>query len=196
MKYHITKKGKNVASKDNNAHLQWELVEEKHLINDEWIDFRVSSWRFPNGKIYEPYYSYSRKDYVVIVASDEEDRFICVRQFRQGIREITTEFTAGGIEKGEDPVDAAKRELAEETGYVSDDWKLLTKIPSNATIADNHAYIIAARGCRKEKERHLDPMEFIDVELISGEDLKLLIDEGGFKQAVHIAAYYIAADKG
>ncbi|MCR5209187.1 MAG: NUDIX hydrolase [Lachnospiraceae bacterium] len=181
---------------ESNTHLVWEPVKEEHLINDEWIDFRVSSWRFPNGKIFEPYYSYSRKDYVVIVATDEAGRYICVRQFRQGIREITTEFTAGGIEKGEDPIAAAKRELAEETGYVSDDWELLTKIPSNATMADNHAYIITAGGCRKEKERHLDPMEFIDVELIEAQDLKALIDDGDFKQAVHIAAYYIASDKG
>ena len=53
MKDLVIEKGLNVASKEKNAHLQWELVEEKHLINDEWIDFRVSSWRFPNGKIWK-----------------------------------------------------------------------------------------------------------------------------------------------
>ena len=47
----------------------------------------------------QPFYSYSRKDYVVIVASDTDGRFLCVRQFRQGIRQVTNEFPAGGIER-------------------------------------------------------------------------------------------------
>ena len=44
-----------------------------------------SAYRFPDGSVFEPYYSYSRRDYVVIVASDEDGNYLCVRQFRQGI---------------------------------------------------------------------------------------------------------------
>ena len=81
--------------------LIWEEVSTEHIVQDEWIDFRKSAFRFPDGNIFEPYYTYSRRDYVVIVASDEEGRFLCVRQFRQGIREVTTEFVAGGIERSD-----------------------------------------------------------------------------------------------
>ncbi|MBP5195626.1 MAG: NUDIX hydrolase [Lachnospiraceae bacterium] len=177
---------------ENKNELEWQLLSEEHIINDEWIDFRRSSWKFPDGSIYEPYYSYSRKDYVVIAATDTDGNYICVKQFRQGTREITTEFCAGGIEKGEDPLKAAIRELQEETGYVSDNWKMLSKLPSNATIADNYAHIFCATGCRKEAERHLDPMEFIDVVILKPEELAELIDKDGFKQAVHVVAYYKA----
>ena len=79
--------------------LAWEEISTEHLVQDEWIDFRKTAFRFPDGNIFEPYYTYSRRDYVVIVASDEEGKYLCVRQFRQGIREITTEFVAGGIER-------------------------------------------------------------------------------------------------
>ena len=79
--------------------LVWEELSTEHIITDEWIDFRKSTYRFPDGRVFEPYYSYSRRDYVVIVASDENGRFLCVRQFRQGIREVTTEFPAGCIER-------------------------------------------------------------------------------------------------
>lgn len=44
----------------------------EHIVQDEWIDFRRSVYRFPDGSMFEPYYSYSRRDYVVIAASDEE----------------------------------------------------------------------------------------------------------------------------
>ena len=70
-------------------------------MQDEWIDFRRSAYRFPDGSVFEPYYSYSRRDYVVIAASDEEGRYLCVRQYRQGIGEVTTEFPAGGIERSD-----------------------------------------------------------------------------------------------
>jgi len=54
------------------------------MVQDEWIDFRRSAHRFPDGSVFEPYYSYNGRDYVVIVVSDEEGNYLCVRQFRRG----------------------------------------------------------------------------------------------------------------
>ena len=71
--------------------------------------------------MYDPFYTYSRRDYVVIVASD-----------------------------------AAKRELLEETGYVSKDWTHLLTVPSNATISDNYAHIFMAENCCKSGGQNLD----------------------------------------
>ena len=79
--------------------LQWKEVSTDHIVTDEWIDFRKSVYRLPDGRDIGPFYTYSRRDYVVIVALDEEGRYICVKQFRQGIREVTTEFPAGGLER-------------------------------------------------------------------------------------------------
>ena len=156
-----------MANYEDDKELEWEEIETEHIIRDEWIDFRKSSYRYPDGRVFSPFYTYSRRDYTVIVASDEEGDYICVRQFRQGIKEVTTEFPAGGIERtdgkeygGRDAAEAAlecaKRELLEETGYVSSDWKHLITIPANATIADNYAYIFMAGKCRKTGEQQLD----------------------------------------
>ena len=75
--------------------LMWEEIKCNHIVQNEWIDFRESSYRFPDGSEASPYYSYSRRDYVVIVASDEDGKYICVNQFRQGIKDVTAEFPAG-----------------------------------------------------------------------------------------------------
>lgn len=191
----------------NEENLEWKEIRTEHLVQDEWIDFRRSAYQFPDGTMFEPFYSYSRRDYVVIVASDEEGNYICVRQFRQGIKEVTTEFPAGGIERSdgaeyrtgcvskeasEDAMAAAKRELLEETGYVSDNWSHLITVPSNATIADNYAYVFAAENCRRAGGQHLDETEFLNVRKHSAAEIEKLIKNGGFQQAVHIMAWLLA----
>ena len=178
--------------------LVWEEVSTEHIVQDEWIDFRKSAFRFPDGRIFQPYYSYTRRDYVVVVASDQEGQFLCVRQFRQGIREVTTEFPAGAIE-GKDGVspetaalEAARRELREETGYVSDRWRPLLCIPSNATISDNLAWLFVAENCRPAGEQQLDEMELLRVRKHSAREIDEMVRTGAFKQSVHALAWLLA----
>ena len=192
--------------KDGKNSPEWEEVRTEHIIKDEWIDFRKSAWRFPDGTVFEPFYSYSRRDYVVVVASDTDGKYICVRQFRQGIREVTTEFPAGGMERsdgreyrerendasGEDALEAAMRELKEETGYETEEWTHLLTVPSNATIADNYAYVYMAKNCRKVSEQHLDDTEYLNVELHTAEEIEEMITSGKFQQSVHIMAWLLA----
>ena len=179
--------------------LAWEEISTEHIIQDEWIDFRRSAFRFPDGRVFKPYYSYTRRDYAVIVASDEEGRYLCVRQFRQGVHEVTTEFPAGAIEKkdGEDPAEAAlaaaKRELREETGYESDCWRPLLSIPSNATISDNYAWLFVAENCRKAAAQHLDEMELLRVRKHSAQEIDDMVMRGEFQQSVHALAWLLAA---
>ncbi|MDO4651153.1 MAG: NUDIX hydrolase [Eubacteriales bacterium] len=190
--------------KDKN--LTWTPVSVEHLVKDQWIDFRKVRYRFPNGEEFEPYYQYSRRDYVVIVARDCDGRYLCVRQFRHGIGKVTVEFSAGGIEREggteyggpesntakESALEAAKRELQEETGYVSSDWKLLLAIPSNPTIADNYAYVFQADHCRKTADLDLDDTEFLEPELYTEEEIQSLVEEGSFAQPVHVMAWLMA----
>ena len=228
--------------------LVWEEVKTEHIIQDEWIDFRKIAYRFPDGNIYEPFYAYSRRDYVVIVASDTDGNYLCVRQFRHGIKQVTTEFPAGGIERfdgkdysirsndtgngrkdgtsiksddsvdgdsmrtdsawehageitnametdslAENALDAARRELLEETGYESDEWKHLLTVPSNATIADNYAYLFVAKNCRKVSGQELDETEFVNVVKLSGREIEEMISKGEFQQAMHITAWLLAS---
>ena len=196
----------NAENSGDNENLIWEEIRTEHVVQDEWIDFRRSAYRFPDGSVFEPFYSYSRRDYVVIVASDTAGNYLCVRQFRQGIREVTTEFPAGGIERtdgreygsqrgssaAEDALEAARRELTEETGYVSDEWTHLLTVPSNATIADNYAHIFMAKNCRRSGEQNLDETEFLNVRKYSADEIEEMIYKGDFQQAVYIMAWLLA----
>ncbi len=188
----------------------WTPLSVEHIVQDEWIDFRKVKYRYPDGRVFEPFYQYSRRSYSVIVPVTEDGRYLCVRQFRHGIGEVTTEFPAGGIEpretggsegaestydgdtEMEDALICAKRELEEETGYVSDKWTHLITIPSNATVADNYAHVYLARDCRKITGQRLDETEDLEAELLTGEEIEHLIQAGKFQQSVHVMAYLLA----
>ena len=193
--------------------LKWELIKEEHIIQDPWIDFRRNIYRLPDNSEIGPVYNYSKHSFVVIVARDTEGRYVCVRQYRHGIDAITTEFPAGGIEfkdKSDVPYitssntiateqeafDAAKRELLEETGYVSDNIRHLMTMPANATLASNNIHIYLATNCVKKSSQHLDDTEFLNVLLLTEDELKERIFGGDFLQSHHILAWYLAKDLG
>lgn len=168
--------------KENDKSLLWEEISRENIVKDKWIDFRKSAYRFPDGSEYAPFYSYSRRDYVVIVATDNDGKYICVRQFRHGIGKVTAEFPAGGIERADEKqygevqdglselsLTAAQRELSEETGYESKEWTHLLTVPANATMADNYAHIFMAKNCEKVSEQSLDETEFFECKEVRSE---------------------------
>lgn len=192
----------------DNKDLTWKLKEAKHLAQDEWIDFRACDYELPDGETIGPVYNFSKHSFSIIVATDEEGRFICVRQYRHGIDEVTTEFPAGAIEykdksdvpyitfdniiaTEEDAFETARRELKEETGYVSDNWKHLMTAPSNATLSNSNVHIYCADNCRRVTGQELDDTEFLNVELIDEKELNHRLYEGDFKQTIHMLAYFL-----
>lgn len=175
-------------------------VKTEHIIKDQWIDFRKCTYKLPDHTEFGPFYNYSRKSYVVVIARTVENTYLTVRQFRHGIEKLTNEFCAGGIETSgneydldnvEKALDAAKRELNEETGYESNKWTHLMTIPSNPTIADNYAHIFFADQCEKTDNLHLDATEFLEVHPYTKEEIDHMISTNQFQQPVHVMAWLL-----
>lgn len=172
------------------------------VFSNRYITVYKTIFEAPDKAALGPYFSLKLSNYAVIVAVDEAGDFICVRQFRHGLRQITTEFPAGGIvvDNKEEPItldnalENAKRELLEETGYASEHWSHLFTVPANSTLADNYAWIFLATDCRKVSEQNLDTTEYLEVKKISSEELEAMIRAGEFHHAVHILAWYMTKE--
>lgn len=99
---------------------------------------------------------------VVIVPHLSDGRLVLVRQYRYAVRRFLWELVAGGLERGETPPAAARRELLEETGYRARRVKLLCDFYSTPGITSERMFLLEARGLTKSKASP-DPDERIQV---------------------------------
>jgi ADP-ribose pyrophosphatase len=105
-------------------------------------------------------------DWVNILALTPTNEILLVRQFRFGSGHITTEIPAGLVDPGETPLQAAKRELKEETGYTSSKWSDLGSVDPNPAFLNNRCHHFLAEDIIKTGEPDLDEGEDIEVELM------------------------------
>lgn len=103
---------------------------------------------------------------VTVIPVDEAGNVCCVRQYRYPYGEHVLETPAGKLEKGEDPLDCAVRELGEETGLTAENYVFLGKLYPSPGYCGEILYIYLATGLKPGKQ-HLDAGEFLDVEKYS-----------------------------
>lgn len=115
---------------------------------------------------------------VAIVAVDVQEHVVLVRQERAPANGLVLELPAGGVEDGETPEQAARRELREETGYVPGALHYLGMHYPNPALQDNRMHVYLATDCLRIGEPTLDPFEDIEVELVGLPDLLRMIEQG------------------
>jgi ADP-ribose pyrophosphatase len=117
------------------------------------------------------------------------ERLIMVRQFRQGIGRTTVEFPAGLVEPGEDPREAAARELAEETGYRAASLRLIGQVAPNPAFMSNCCTTFCAEGLTAGPRRP-DPLEELEVLEIGLEEVRAGLGAGELVNSMTIVALY------
>ncbi len=134
-------------------------------------------------------------DGVVIIATTNKNKILVVKN-EQPTNRTFVGLIGGMVNHGERPIDAAKRELLEETGYSSEDWELL-KIyhPSSNTMVYS-TYLLVARNCLKVGGQNLDPGEKIKVFKVTFDGFKKILERNAVKQGyIALELYYITKIK-
>ena len=121
------------------------------------------------------------------VVCEYEGKVAFVRQYRYAYGEELLEIPAGKLEKGEDPMLAAMRELSEETGFQAERLSLLTVLYPSPGYTNEKIYLYAAHGVTRGK-RHLDEDEFLDLEMIPIEKAYEMAKSGDLRDAKSVTA--------
>ena len=135
-------------------------------------------------------------DWVNVVALTPSGHVVLIRQFRAGTKTVTTEVPGGIVDPGETPLEAARRELAEETGYESDRWSLIGRVDPNPAFQTNATYTFLAEGARPTSAQRLDETEAIAVEERRLDDIPGLVADGTITHALVVCAFFHLARSG
>lgn len=169
---------------------KWTKIKDDMIVKDRFIDIESATWKMPNGDIMDRFYHYSKKDGVTIVAKDLEGNFICIRQFRPGVNQITTEMPAGTVNGNEDIKTTAMRELLEETGYTSKKWTYLGHFAKNVFMTGDIEHLFIAENCEKIAEPQKFESEEQEVIILTKNDLYDLIKRNEFEHIEHLVALF------
>lgn len=139
---------------------RWKTRKTETLLESPWVTVRRDVVSLPNGAQIDDFYAITIRDASAIVALDREGNLILKREYRYCYDRELIEIPAGAFESGEtDPLTVAKRELLEETGYVSDCWEYLGPTVESSAKMTNLMHIFFARDCRKAGAPSLDETE-------------------------------------
>jgi len=170
--------------------LDWTILHSKYALNERWIKVRQDHCQMPDGREVNPYYVLEYPDWINVLALDQRQNVILTRQYRHGIGATVLELPSGSVDPNEPPLETARRELLEETGYEFEQLIQTSVVSPNPGNHANLAYSFLATGGKKVKEPVFDESEEIETLLVPLEDFKLLLANNQLVQAMHVSASF------
>ena len=162
-----------------NDNLIWREEDRKTVFNCPVFNVEERYCRPPAAKAastadeLRTYFVLNTSDWAIVIPVIETEqgrKFVMVRQWRHGARQLSLEFPGGVFEKGEDALAAAVRELREETGYTAGNIEKLGEFGPNPAIMSNRVHFFLARELSIPLEQELDEDEYVEVETIPWEE--------------------------
>jgi 8-oxo-dGTP pyrophosphatase MutT (NUDIX family) len=149
----------------------------------------------PDGRIINDWPWIVTPDYVNIVAVTPDNKFICFRQTKYAVEGISLAVVGGHIEPDELPLNAAKRELLEETGFASEEWIPLGNYPVDANRGVGRAHFYLATNAYKISDPIEEDLEEQELLFLSYDELQKAISKNEFKCLSWIAPILLALRK-
>jgi ADP-ribose pyrophosphatase len=163
----------------------WRTLERSYLYRNPWCAFRVDEVVLPDGAAIE-YGVLESKGFAAVVPLTDEGDVVLVRQWRQPLGSFTLELPSGGVDEGEHPGEAARRELYEEAGFRAEDLERLVSVHTSTGRTTEVCHLFRCRALRDPEGPRPEATEFIEVvEIPLGEALRM-VSGGGITDAATV----------
>jgi 8-oxo-dGTP pyrophosphatase MutT (NUDIX family) len=164
----------------------WKKLSSRFIYENPWISVREEDVLKPNGTpgIYGVV-SFKNKA-IGVVPVDSEGYTYLVGQFRYTLNEYSWEIPEGGGPEGETPLETAKRELAEETGFTASVWKDLGRIHTSNSVTDEEGFLFLATDLAAGESTPEDTEQLI-IKKVSLKDAVNMVMSGEITDSLSIA---------
>jgi ADP-ribose pyrophosphatase len=160
----------------------WKIRSRTPIFEREpWIRAESHEIELPNGKLISDWVWIVTPDFVNVIAITEQEQFLCFRQNKYAVEGSSFAPVGGYIDQGETPLDAAKRELIEETGYEAEHWLDMGKFAADGNRGVGHGHLFMAIGARQTTKPSLDDLEEMTLFPLSEADFERELLNSQFK---------------
>ena len=170
----------------------WELLRRTKVYSSKFVNVYEDKVRLPNGEIIDDYTLVEKPNIVIIVATDNKNNIVVLEEYKYGANQVLKTLPAGHIKANETAIEAAKRELLEETGFSGNRYVevgILYDYPSK----DIHkVYVVIVENIENIQEPNHDSTEQINFKLIPKMLLKDQIKNREWKISSSLAALTLA----
>ncbi|HUA08947.1 MAG TPA: NUDIX hydrolase [Candidatus Acidoferrales bacterium] len=173
----------------------WRRLSSTYLIESEHLRIRSDTVELPSGVVLPNYYVRESFGFVMVFALTPQREVLLVRQYRYGINEVIVELPAGSIDRGEEPLACARRELLEETGYTAARWEPLVTVPAEPVRSNSYLHAFLAYDAAKTHEQELDATEAIEPYTVALPAIRPMLRENAFGALSCVAVAYAALDR-
>jgi 8-oxo-dGTP pyrophosphatase MutT (NUDIX family) len=175
----------------------WRVLKSDYVIETPYLRLRRDRIELPSGQTIEDYFVRESRGFSVVFALTPDEHVVLVRQYKHGIGTGVLELPAGAIDEGESAAACARRELAEETGYVGDppEPEHVRTFFTDPTNSDSRLHLFLIRRARPLLEQRLDVTEDIAVELAPLDDLRAVVRDGTIEVSAHVACIYLMLER-
>jgi 8-oxo-dGTP pyrophosphatase MutT (NUDIX family) len=172
----------------------WRVLESRVSFQDKWLKLRTDRCETPAGRILEGFHVVELPDWINVIGLDVDLNVLLALEYRHGAGRLVMGLPSGILEKTDrSPLEGARREFQEETGYGDGRFFSLGSAAPNPAIQNNRAHSFLAVDLEPGYERHLDPSEDIELVRVPYAEFLMKTLRGQLDlQSIHLAATHLA----